>query len=83
MNPVILHHVLPLVGHVHMGSFDMNKFGNVMSLQMKMVKHIQNNNSDKLKMYLAFCMQEWSKPNDCPIDIKIIKDAIGVIKEFN
>lgn len=83
MNPVILHHVLPLVGHVHMGNFGVNKFGNVMSLQMKMVKHVQSRNSDKLKMYLAFCIQEWPKPKDCLVDIEIINDAISVIKELN
>ena len=63
--------------------FDKDKLGNVMSLQMKMAKHIKNRNSEKLKMYLAFCMQQWKTPNDCPVDIKIINRALKIIGELN
>lgn len=82
MNPVIQHHVLPLVGKISM-PFDKELAGHVLSLQMKMVKHIQDRNSEKLKMYLALCIQEWKNPKDCPMDMSIIKDAIKVIKELN
>ncbi len=82
LNPVIQHHVLPLVGKVSM-PFDKDKLGNVFSLQTKMIKHINNRNSEKLKMYLAFCIQQWKTPLDCPIDLKVIKDAMRVIEELN
>ncbi len=82
MNPVIQHHVLPLVGKVSM-PFDRDSLGNILSLASKMVKHINGRDSEKLKMYLAFCIQEWKTPDECPIDRKIINDAINVIKELN
>jgi hypothetical protein len=80
LNSTIEKHVMPLVGKVKMPGFQHNRFGNVMSLQMKMIKHCQNRNAEKLKMYLAFCVQEWPVFSDCPIPKEVIGDAINVIK---
>lgn len=80
MHKVISDHVMPLVGRVRFGEFHAERFGNVLSLQTKMIKHIQNKNADSLKKYLAFCIQEWPEIDHCPIDREIIGDAIKVIE---
>jgi hypothetical protein len=72
---------MPLVGKVQWRSFDKAKFGNVMSLQMKLTKHVMARNVDKLKKYLAFCIQEWPVFSECPIDTSLIKEAIDVIRD--
>ena len=80
VNSTINDHVLPLVGKVKLPGFQHGRFGNVMSLQTKMIKHCQHRNADKLKMYLAFCIQEWPVFSDCPIPKEVIRDSINVIK---
>jgi hypothetical protein len=82
MHPVIEHRVLPLVGTVKLEGFDQNKFGNIMSLQTKIQKHVTSKNAKKLSMYLAFCIQEWPNINKCPVDRKLVGEAIQVIKYF-
>ncbi len=79
MHPAILEHVIPLVGKVNMPKFDSSKFGNILSLQTKIQKHINSRNTRKLKMYLAFCIQEWPKIDDCPVERKLIGEAINII----
>lgn len=81
MNPVIQHHVLPLVGKVKFPGFNKNSFGSMLSLQTKIVNHISIKNSEKLKEYLAFCIQTWPNLSTCPLDIRIINKAVEVIKE--
>ena len=80
MNTTIREQVLPLVGKVKMPNFHKDRIGNVLSLQMKMVKHTNSPNHKKLKMYLAFCMQEWPKVDRCPIDMEVVKNAIEVLQ---
>lgn len=80
MNPVIYHHVLPVVGKVRWPGFQKNNFGSLVSLRYKFVKHIQSRNADKLIYYLAFCIQQWPKFSDCPIDRELIDGAIRVIE---
>ena len=81
MNPVIEKEVFPLVGKVKWEGFDINSFGSLMSLKCKFIKHTQQGNTDKLKKYLAFCIQTWPEGvDDCPVDRDILDAAIAVIK---
>lgn len=79
MHPVLLEHVLPLVGRVKLEGFDQAAFGSVLGLQEKIQKHIRSRNPEKLKMYLAFCIQEWPSVKACPVDVQLIKEALNVI----
>ena len=83
MHPVIQYQVLPLVGSVKLEGFDQNKFGHSLGLQTKIQKHVASQNAEKLKMYLAFCIQEWPSIEDCPVDRQLIGKAIRVIQHFN
>jgi hypothetical protein len=73
--------ILPLVGRCSFGTFNSDNFGHVMSLQTKIIKHIQNRNAEKLAMYIAFCVQEWNDLGKCPIDFEgIIRPALDIIR---
>ena len=80
MHPVIKAHVIPLVGSASWPNFNRNAFGSIMSLQNKLLKHTRAKNAEKLKGYLAFCIQEWPDFSSCPIDEAIIKDAILMVQ---
>lgn len=81
MHSVIYNHVLPLVGKVQWTGFQKNNLGSLVSLTNKFVKHVSSRNADKLIKYLAFCIQEWPKFSDCPIDKELIDGAIRVIDQ--
>ena len=83
MNPTILKYVIPLVGKVKLEGFDASKVGNALSLQVKIQKHVMARNAESLKKYLAFCIQEWPNIDNCPVDRKLIGQAIRVIQHFN
>jgi hypothetical protein len=80
MNQIIQRQVLPLVGKVKWDGFNRNSFGNLASLQMKFLKHTRNGDAEKLKKYLALCIQEWPKFEDCPVNRRLIDDALHVIE---
>ena len=69
-------HILPLVGKVSLSGFDKEKGGHVLSIQFKLIKHVQNGNVKKIKEYIAFLVQQWPDLNSCPIDQKLIKRAM-------
>jgi hypothetical protein len=79
MNPIIKEQVLPLVGKVEMKGFN-GGFGSMMSLQNKLIKHTKARNKEKIKMYLAFCIQTWPVFDKCPIDRDMLKEAIEVLR---
>ena len=83
MNPTILKYVIPLVGKVKLEGFDASKVGNKLSLQVKIQKHVMARNAESLMKYLAFCIQEWPKIDNCPVDRVLIGQAITVIKEVH
>jgi hypothetical protein len=81
MNIAIREQVLPLVGSVKMPGFNKQNFAGIMSVQMKMITHVQNKNVKKLRMYLAFCIQEWPDIKECPIEMELIKNAIRILEQ--
>lgn len=76
MHEIIKSQVLPLVGKVKWEGFIPGSFGSINSLQTKLLKHIGTGNKEKLRMYLAICIQEWPIVESCPIDTGILKQAI-------
>jgi len=83
MNQTILDHVIPLVGKVKLEGFDSSSFGSALNLQAKIQKHVSSRNAESLIKYLAFCIQEWPKIDDCVVDRELIGQAITVIKEVH
>ena len=81
MNSIIQKHVMPLVGTMKWDGFDKTRFGNLISLQNKLIKHTTSRNIDKLCNYLAFCIQQWPVFAECPIDRIVIDNAIKTIRE--
>ncbi len=78
---IINKHVLPLVGRVKHDVFDAKKLVNIMRLQMKIIKHTSSRNMEKVKMYLAFCIQQWRTVRSCPVDREVLKKAIYLLGE--
>ena len=77
---IIEEQVMPLVGTVKWEGFDKEALGSIMSLQSKLSKHVLNINKKKLRRYLALCVQEWPEVKKCPIDVKLLKQAIQALK---
>ena len=76
----ITRHIVPLIGKVRWIGFKPDSLGSVVSMTMKLEKHIQDRNSLKLKEYLAICMKHWT-PDNCPVDTGLIGRAIDVIRQ--
>jgi hypothetical protein len=72
-------HVFPLVGKQKWAGFNPANVGSVLSLQFKLSKHTNTNNKEKVKQYLALCVQEWPDLRSCPIDQRLIEQAIDVL----
>ena len=73
-------HIMPLVGSIVWKGFDKDSMGNLASLLMKFNKHIHAGRSDKLKEYLAFCIQTWPNLNDCPVDQGVLREALSIVE---
>jgi hypothetical protein len=75
--------IYPLVNKVSFGAdFNPDSMGHVLSLKCKIIKHLQTKNSEKLAMYIAFCVQQWKDLSRCPIDFEeIIRPALDIIRK--
>jgi len=76
---VVSEHIIPLVGTVSWCGFNKDTLGSILSLQSKLIKWTKERNLDKLKEYLAFCIQQWPVHDKCPIDQRIINQAIDIV----
>lgn len=74
--------VLPMVGKVHWPGFDKTLPMKCYQLQMKILKHIEAKNAEKLIWYLALCIQSWPDDKDCPVEKEIIEEAIDTIAKI-
>ena len=81
MNVVIREHVLPKVGKVKWPGFNRDSFGHLAQLQLKLLKHTQARDAHKLSQYLALCIQEWPVFDNCPINRRVIDEALQIIGE--
>ena len=81
MNKVIREHIFPKVGHVKWPGFDRDSFGHITQLQLKILKHSRARNAHKLAQYLALCIQEWPVFDNCPINRRVIDEALQIIGE--
>ena len=79
MDQVIEVHIMPLVGRVRVNGFNPDSIKSISTLQRQIINHTEKRNIQKIKMYLAFCIQMWKNLNDCPIQSDILSNAINTI----
>jgi hypothetical protein len=51
----------------------------IWNLTRKLAAQIKLGNKTRIKMYLAFCIKVWPLIEDCPIDRRIMKQAVKAL----
>lgn len=61
-------------------------FGKALSYQIKLQKHLDNKDVDRVRDYLANIITEWPDLSTCPIDGDLLKKAMSYVRidfQFN
>lgn len=71
--------LIELSKNVKVIGFNPNCPTSIWNLTRKLVAQIKLGNKTRIKMYLAFCIKVWPKIDRCPIDKRVMKQAIRAL----